>query len=291
MYSARMRIATLLLLAACGGGTAPPKEEATFFPNVHTIALDLSDRTVTLYVPGFAYDKTKAFWLVLNDGQDVGQLGLAGTLSDLWSKSQIAPAIVIAAPAVDRLQQYGTVEHDAAIACLTDGQQLGTKAADYEKFVLSELLPAAQRALGFRPPASRTGMAGASLGALAAFSIAWDHPEAFSFAGAMSGSFWWRTDESSVQARNDSRIQQNIVGRSALRPGFRAWFEAGTADETADRDNNGVIDAIDDTLALIARMDAIGQTDHAYVEIPGGTHSYATWSYAFPQFLTWAAPP
>ncbi len=287
-----MRHLALLLLVACGGSS--PSTQPTFWANVRTQTLQIGGRPVTLFVPGFKYDPAKAYFLVLNDGQDVAQLRFPGALSELWTQGQVAPLIVIAVPAVDRLQQYGTTEHDVAIACNTQGQQLGTKAADYQKFVLQEVLPAVAHAVGFRPPAARTGFLGASLGGLSAFSIAWDHPEAFGFAGVMSGSFWWRTDESSLQARQDTRIMQNIVGRSAPHPGFRAWLEAGTQDETADRDNNGIIDAIDDTLWLMKKLDGVGlvrDRDYTYLQVTGGTHDYGTWAGVLPQFLTWAAPP
>ena len=290
VYSAGMRLLAVLLLAACGGSA--PSTQPTFFANVRTQTLTLGARSITLYLPGFKYDAAKAYFLVLNDGQDVGALGLAGTLSDLWNKNQLAPLIVIAVPAVDRLQQYGTSEHDLAIACNADNTQYGTKAADYEKFVLTELLPAAAQAVGFRPPAARTGIAGVSLGALSAFSIAWDHPEVFGFAGAMSGSFWWRTDGSTVQAAQATRIQQAIVARGAPHPGFRAFFSAGTAEETADRDGNGIIDVIDDTLWLMTRLDGQGlvrDRDYTWVQVDGGIHGYSTWTNVFPRLLTWWA--
>ena len=292
VYSTPMRLFALLLVAACGGSA--PSTQPTFWTNVRTQALTVGGRSVTLFVPGFKYDPAKAYLLVLNDGQDAAALRVPGTLSDLWTNNQLAPMIVVAVPAEDRLQQYGTTEHDLAIACSTQGTQLGTKAADYEKFVLRELLPAVQHAIGFGPPAARTGFLGASLGGLSAISIAWDHPEAFGFAGVLSGSFWWRTDESSLQARQDTRTMQNIVARSAPHPGFRAWLEAGTRDETADRDNNGIIDAIDDTLWLMTKLDGVGlvrNRDYTYLQVTGGTHDYGTWSGVLPQFLTWVAAP
>ncbi|MGZ6124750.1 MAG: alpha/beta hydrolase-fold protein, partial [Myxococcales bacterium] len=160
-------VPVVLLCAAVSCGSSSRVETSpTSFANVRTASFTVVDRTATIYLPGFAYDERTAYFLVLNDGQDVAALGLVATLADLWSKGQLAPVVVIALPAVDRLQQYGTVEHDATIACDSDGQMLGTKAAEYQRYVIDQVLPAAERAVGFRPAGARTGILGASLGGL-----------------------------------------------------------------------------------------------------------------------------
>ncbi len=309
--------ALALALAACGSGSAaapdapapdapPPDAPAVVFQpapsttTVLTASVMLGTRKMVLFAPAFAYNPDHAYFLVLNDGQDVGALGLSVELDDLWKKQLLAPMIVLALPVTpggDRLQDYGTAEHDVSIPCVTGdvGAPLyGTRAAEYGRYVIDVAIPAAADAVGFRPPPARTGFLGASLGGLSAFSIAWDHPEVFGFAGAMSGSFWWRTQAGTVEERQQSRIMQAIVARSTPRPGLRAWFEAGTNDETADRDMDGIIDAIDDTLDLMAAMAPLGFTaggNMVYDEVAGGTHSYPTWAAVLPDFLTWAAPP
>jgi hypothetical protein len=65
---------------------------------------------------------------------------------------------------------------------------------------------------------------------------------------------------------------------------------AGTQDETSDRNKNGVIDAIDDTLDLIATLREIGcsEEDLSYLELEGGRHEPATWAQVMPDFLRWA---
>ena len=37
-------------------------------------------------------------------------------------------------------------------------------------------------------------------------------------------------------------------------PGIKFFFECGTEDETEDRNKNGIIDSIDDTLDLISAL-------------------------------------
>ncbi len=302
-------LAALALCAACGSGgaqaqdAAPPDAASPPFvlaPGTTTVltkTLMVGTREIVLFVPAFAYDKGQAYFLLVNDGQDAVALGLALTLDDLWKKQKLAPMIVVALPVTPggtRLQDYGTAEHDVSIACDpgSGSPLLGTQAGAYARFVIDQALPAAGQEVGVTPVPARTGLLGASLGGLSAFSIAWDHPEVFGFAGAMSGSFWWRTLSGTVDERQNSRIMQAIVARTPPRPAIRAWFEAGTDDETADRDGDGIIDAIDDTLDLMADMQALGfqmGVDMVYDQVDHGIHGYATWSAVLPTFLTWAA--
>ena len=60
-------------------------------------------------------------------------------------------------------------------------------------------------------------------------------------------------------------------------------------DETADRNGNGIIDAIDDTVSLIDELVLKGYntTDIKYLELKDGKHDVATWGKAFHEFLKW----
>jgi len=295
-----------LLSVACGGGGGadggvdagraaglPDGSLALGTTAVRTATTTLGGREVVLFYPAFPFQPGDAGLLLLNDGQDVDALGVATRLDQAWTAGTLRPLVVVAIPAGDRLQEYGTAEDGGSIACLPSATEgpYGTRAAEYEAFLAERLLPEAWAMLAARPPPARTGFLGASLGGLSAFSTAWGHPGVFGYAGVLSGSFWWRTNPGTVQERQDSRIMRNIVARSAPRPGFRAWFEAGTADETSDRNGNGVIDAIEDTQDLLAALAGVGVVGAVYREVPGGTHGYATWAAVLPEFLVWAAPP
>ena len=156
-----------------------------------------------------------------------------------------------------------------------------------------EVLPLMRERYAVSAAAARTGIFGASLGGLGAFDTAWRRPQLFGLAGIFSGALWWRTDNSSVAAQQASRIAHRLVRESAVRPPLRLWFEAGTRDETADRDGNGVIDAIQDTTELIDELVAKGfvrDRDVAYHQIEGGEHHESTWARALPEFLRWAWP-
>jgi enterochelin esterase-like enzyme len=79
-----------------------------------------------------------------------------------------------------------------------------------------------------------------------------------------------------------------LIREGAYHEGLQFFFECGTADETADRNNNGIIDSIDDTLALIAELEKKGYARGKniwYHEIPGGRHDMPTWEQALGEML------
>ncbi len=223
--------------------------------------------------------------LYLNDGQDSSQLRLRETVARLTQAKRICPLIVVAIPTnADRLQEYGT-------AAAANAQGLGTRAAAYASFVVKEVMPAINARFRTLPTPANTAILGASLGGLSAFDIAWNHADQFGIVGVLSGSFWWRATPAETAITPNALIMHEIVRRGSFRPGFRAWFEAGTRDERDDRDNNGVIDAIQDTCELIAEMENLGYRsgrDVVYLEVRGGQHHYDTWAKVLPDFLEWA---
>ena len=84
-----------------------------------------------------------------------------------------------------------------------------------------------------------------------------------------------------------------LIRNGKLKPGLKFWFQAGTKDEQSDRNKNGVIDSIDDTLDLIAELTKKGYRpfhDIQYLEMKDGQHNTATWAEAMPHFLKWTFP-
>ena len=72
---------------------------------------------------------------------------------------------------------------------------------------------------------------------------------------------------------------------------MRFWFQAGTEDETDDRDGDGVIDAIQDTTELIDELVARGWERGPalmYREVAGGRHEQSTWKDVFAEFARFA---
>lgn len=224
--------------------------------------------------------------LFLNDGQDLPRLHLSAVLDSLYQQQRIQPFVLVAIHAGDRIQEYG-------IAGRPDYLNRGSKAGLYTDFVLTELLPYIKKHYPVSSDPARTAFAGFSLGGLSAFDIVFHHPERFSRAGVFSGSFWWRSKSTEDGYRDETdRIMHDQVRKGAYHRQLKFWFEAGTDDETSDRNNNGIIDAIEDTTDLIDELVKKGYSRDSsqirYVEVAGGKHNQETWRAIMPDFLTWA---
>lgn len=256
--------------------------------NLHNFYSESLQRTVHTDVylpPGHFSDERNSYpTLFLNDGQDMPAIGLADTLEKLYAKNKIPKIIAVAIHANEnRMQEYGT-------AGRPDYKKRGRKAQAYAGFLLKELIPELQKRYRIAKTAGQTAIAGFSLGGLSAFDLAWNHPGAFGNVGVFSGSLWWRSKAFTPDAPDANRIVHDMVAGSSRRDGLRFWFQAGTKDEEEDRNNNGVIDAIDDTLSLIGELKALGYQegrDIKYVEVKGGRHNPATWGKVMPDFLQW----
>lgn len=223
--------------------------------------------------------------LLLNDGQDIEKLRVKEIVDSLYKKKLINPLIVVGIDAFDRMQEYG-------VSGKTDYQGNGASAEKYAGFVTGELLPFVKKKAGVRKFNSIT-FAGCSLGGLSAFDVAWDNADKIDKVGVFSGSFWLRDKDSKDSSYSDDkdRLIINKIRSSRKRPHLQYWFYVGDNEEKADRDKDGIIDAVDDTkdlIDLIKKKNVAGSDDIVYVEEKNGTHDYDSWSHAFPQFLIWA---
>jgi enterochelin esterase-like enzyme len=254
--------------------------------SLFSVPLKRSVRLDVLLPPNYnPQNSTRYPTLYLNDGQDLPRLKMRAVLDSLYRKNAIRPFVLVAIHAADRIQEYGT-------ASRPDYMKRGSRAAAYTDFMLTELVPHIQKQYHVSREPQQTVLAGFSLGGLSAMDIVWSHPRQFGRVGVFSGSFWWRKKAFEKGYDDDrDRIMQLLVREGKHKPGLKFWLQTGTLDETDDRNNNGVIDAIDDTLDLIRELEAKGyrnNTDIRYVEVKGGHHDQETWSAIMPDFLMWA---
>jgi hypothetical protein len=106
-----------------------------------------------------------------------------------------------------------------------------------------------------------------------------------------------------------------MVDRGGKRAGLKMWFAVGTAEETSDRDGDGINDTVDDVRDLLlgyrgadgfhARglqqlgysvdMDGVNppsfDADATLFALQGGVHNQASWKRMLPPFLRWAYGP
>lgn len=240
--------------------------------------------TVDFFLPQNIPDPSSISLLLINDGQDMETLGLGNILRQLYSENAIRPLLCAAVHAgKDRKREYGVAGHP-------DYLGRGDKAGLYTSFIREELVPFIKkhyRVSSFREQA----FAGFSLGGLMALDIAWSYPAEFTRAGVFSGSLWWRSIDQTDDGYDDHRhrIMHQRIRQGQYHAGLKFFFQCGNMDETLDRNNNGIIDSIDDTLDLVKELKVKGYTakDIHYLEIPDGKHDVATWGRAMPEFLKW----
>jgi enterochelin esterase-like enzyme len=223
--------------------------------------------------------------LLINDGQDLVKMAFEDTLDQLMNDEEIAPLFCVGIHcASDRKNEYGT-------ATILDYKGRGAKAFLYTKFIIQELIPFLRKTYSIESFKEKT-FAGFSLGGLSALDIVWNYPHEFTKVGVFSGSLWWRDKDQDDEDfdENVNRIMHRQIKEGPYASWLKFFFEVGTQDETADRNNNGIIDAIDDTISLIEDLVQKGydkNKDIYYLELKDGRHDVPTWARAFPDFLKW----
>lgn len=255
--------------------------------NNSVISSDYLKREVKLdfYLPSNLPVSKHTPLLLINDGQDLPVMNFEHILNNLYAADKIQPLLCVGIHCgEDRKNEYGTAK-------TLDYKGRGTKAALYHKFIFNELLPLVRDTFSVRAFKEKS-FCGFSLGALSALDIVWNHPREFTKVGLFSGSFWWRTlhQHDTSFDEDKHRIMHQQVRNDDFYPGLKFFFQTGALDETADRNNNGVIDAIDDTVSLIYELVSKGydmERDIKYLELTDGRHDVPTWGRAFPYFLEW----
>lgn len=253
----------------------------------HILQSKLLDREVivSIYYPGVNITHDNMKMLLINDGQDLETMNFENILFNLYNNGEIQPLFFAGISCGnDRRNEYGTAK-------FLDYKGRGSKAALYQQFIFEELLPFIRINYTFVSFKEKS-FCGFSLGGLSALDIVWNHPEEFKNVGVFSGSLWWRLVSQDDPAFKEStdRIMHNQIRNGNYYPWLKFFFETGTMDETADRNNNGIIDSIDDTLSLIDELVKKGydvEKDIRYMELKDGRHDVATWGKAFPYFLRW----
>jgi enterochelin esterase-like enzyme len=310
--------ATPASVNAAGSGTATSTlsvvrlqlDAAAFAPEQIKVAIYLPPGYERAAAAGRRYPV-----LYMNDGQDAPAVGLQSTLEEFYRDDAIEPVIVVAIDTLaDRVGAYGLSDR-ATSRSVVGGSRIGpigARAQDYSAWVATQLVPYVDAHYRTRKSPQERTILGWSLGALNAFNLAWQYPDVFGRVGAFSPSFWLAADRTSADTIQKTRLAQGIVDRSRKRAGLKLWFSVGTAEETSDRNGDGVIDAIEDAQELIEGYRAadgfqarglkqLGYSiDPDYAQDPSrhadvvllllkdGQHNQASWKKMLPPFLLWA---
>ncbi|HQW43062.1 MAG: esterase [Chitinophagaceae bacterium] len=240
---------------------------------------------IDIYLPRKVTDLSQVSLLLINDGQDMEKMHFQSILDHLYTEEAIEPLLFVAIHAgIERRMEYGTQHH-------LDYKERGAKAGSYTAFIFDELLPFIRNKFtvsSFKEKA----FAGFSLGGLSALDIVWNRPGEFSKVGLFSASLWWRSIDQVEEEYDDDlhRIMHQQIRQGKYAPWLKFFFQCGNMDETKDRNHNGIIDSIDDTLDLIKELEVKGydrKNDIHYLEMKDGHHDVFTWGRAMPEFLKW----
>ena len=239
-------------------------------------------RLTALLPPGYRVNLLTRYPLLLvNDGQDFDALDLRRRLGAAYARRTVSPQVVVGVHADERrMREYG-------VSGLPDYRGRGDLADAYRRFLVEELLPYLRGRFRLRDGREHRAIAGFSLGGLSAFDVAWRHEDLFAAVGCFSASFWWRSRAFDPAAPDADRIALDRI-REASRPAdLRYHFSVGTDEETSDRNGNGIVDVIDDTLDVIDALRGRGVAGRAiaYRLVEGGGHDQATWGPALVEWL------
>ena len=280
---------------------------------------------IRIFLPN-GYDPKSAIAypvLYINDGQDAEAVKLQATLDALIDRGEIRPLLAVAIDMPkDRMGAYGFSDRAAQRSLVTPHRagEIGTHAHAYSEWVATRLVPAIDAQYRTRARPEARAMLGWSLGGANALNIGWQYPEVFAIIGAFSPSLWLSPKPDDIAGIQAGRIAQSMIASGQYHAGSRFFFAVGDVEETDDRDDDGVIDVLDDTRDLIDGWRVAGETeprakglrqlghsvnpdhaakgtraDAALFVLAGGKHEQASWAQMLPAFLRWAyavhAPP
>ena len=292
-----LAVVALVLLAVVGVTAAlrlqrwRDLEEETRLREIHTLTGTVerhddfhsdvlgATRRVWVYLPPGYSDAPERHYPVLymQDGQNVFDGATSFVAGQEWQvdetaqrligEGRIEPLIVVAVDngGARRAFEY-TPTRDARV-----GEGGGVDG--YARMLLNELKPWLDTRYRTRPEREATGIAGSSLGGLAALCIGLGHPEVFARVAALSVSAWW-----------DDAVIVRTVEALPSKPDTRVWVDIGTREGTRAAD----VRRLRDTLVRKGWREGF---DLRYVEAPGATHDEAAWAKRVPDVLAFLFPP
>lgn len=253
-------------------------------------------RRYWVYVPA-GYDPARPPNLLLfQDGQRAinpdGSLRIPAVLDDLIGRGAIPPTLGVFVTPGHRAAHYpaslGLDNPDHRVA------EYDALSDDYARLTLTELLPAVARRWRFAADPRRRAIGGTSSGAIAAWTVAWRHPEAFgnviSFIGSYT-SIGLRLGADGRPVAYGGDVYPGLIRKSPIRP-LRVFLQDGRND--LDNAHGNWFLANQQMLKALqwanAQADATGRggprydVDHVWTE---GGHSDADGGAVLPGVLRW----
>jgi S-formylglutathione hydrolase FrmB len=256
-------------------------------------------RRYWIYVPAQYKGDAEANLLVFQDGQratnPTGSLRIPQVLENLIHKGDIPVTIGVFVTPGQRGESYpddlGTgnpnnraAEYDA----LTDR---------YARMLLEELLPLVGQRYRLSADPARRAIGGTSSGAIAAFTVAWQHPESFRNVISMIGSYTsigYRAATTTTPLQPGGDLYPTLIRKNPIKP-LRIFLQDGSAD--LDNEHGSWFLANQQMLAAFnyanANADRRKQDGPRYAvnhEWGDGAHSDAHGGALLPDILRWIWP-
>ena len=194
-----------------------------------------------VYVPAQYNPKTPASLMVLNDGQAFknmeGDVRAPNVFDNLIYRREIPVMIAVFINPGRRPDQPEPTPSDWGDRDTNRPTEYNSLDDKYGRVIVDELLPALAKDYNIAKDPERRGIGGASSGAIAAFTVAWERPNEFRKVLSIVGSFTnqrgghayadivRRTDKKPVRIYlQDGRNDNRGVGRDGKYDATRDWF-------------------------------------------------------------------
>lgn len=233
------------------------------------------DRDVTVYLPpGYQAETARRYpVLYLNDGQNLFDPDKAFKKGEHWRVPETATALIEARriPPLVIVGIHNTGPRRIHEYTATSDRRRGGGEADaYGRLVVEELKPFVDATYRTLTDPGSTGIGGSSLGGLVALYLGLTRPDVFTRLAVLSPSVWW-----------DRRAILRTVREARPKPRLKIWVDIGTREGPRHVENMRLL------RAGLVRAGWVEDDDLHYEEVPGGTHSEASWAARFGRVLEW----
>jgi len=243
-----------------------------------------TQHTYWVYVPA-QYDKAvPASLMVWNDGQAFknmeGDLRVPNVLDNLIDRRELPVMIAVFINPGRTPEQPEPNPQEWGDRTTNRPTEYNTLDDKYARVIVDELLPALARDYNLAKDPERRGIGGASSGAIAAFTVAWERPDEFRKVLSLIGSF---TNIRGGHAYAD------IVRKSAPKPIRMAMQDGRNDNRGRGRDGAGEYDPLRDWFLQNVRLkDALTERGYDLSYQWGiGRHSQKHGGMVLPDMLRW----
>jgi len=213
-------------------GVARGRLEGPFL--FHSQVIENTVRRYWVYVPAQYRSDQPANVLVFQDGQRAtnpeGALRVPQVLENLIHKGEIPVTIGIFVTPGQRGASYpetlGTGNPD------NRAQEYDAMNDRYARFVVNELLPEVGKRFSLSSDPQRRAIGGTSSGAIAAFTVAWQMPDAFRNVISMIGSYTsigYRPATATAPMQPGGDLYPTLIRKNPIKP-LRIFLQDGSAD-------------------------------------------------------------